>query len=317
MRPSFTIRLFGTLEVERGDRRLPPFPTRTAASLFAYLVLNRERSHARERLVGFFWPDASGSTALKRLRTALWRVRSVVDPDDGDASSVVTGPAGVTFARDVECRIDVAEFEETIDAARTARDDGTARERIELLRRAISLYRGDLLEDVYDEWCLVERERLRRLVVGCYEELMEIAAARGRWRTAVSHGHEMLRHDPLREHVHRYLMRLYSRMGNRPAALQQFERCRVLLRDALDVEPMKRTRDLKRAIEEESTDPSGPVPELYGPASRPPSSPPPGSDAARSLFDSAARDVEHALRKMRRALHRTDRRPPDPGSDPV
>src|SRR4030042_150031 len=51
------IRLLGGLELGRDGRVLDQLPLRAARSLFAYLVLNRERAHTRDLLAGTFWPD--------------------------------------------------------------------------------------------------------------------------------------------------------------------------------------------------------------------------------------------------------------------
>ena len=48
--------------------------SRPAQSLFAYLALNSETSHRREKLARIFWPDSPESTGRQNLRHALWRI---------------------------------------------------------------------------------------------------------------------------------------------------------------------------------------------------------------------------------------------------
>src|SRR5262249_26001097 len=54
--------------------------------------------------------------------------------------------------------------------------------------------------------------------------------------------------DPLQEHVHRALMRLYAAQGRYDAALSQYERCRQELLQQLGVRPDSETEELARAI---------------------------------------------------------------------
>ncbi|HRV95677.1 MAG TPA: BTAD domain-containing putative transcriptional regulator, partial [Anaerolineae bacterium] len=54
--------------------------------------------------------------------------------------------------------------------------------------------------------------------------------------------------EPWREEAHRYLMLLLARDGQRSAALAQFEICRRMLADELDVEPGQETMALYEAI---------------------------------------------------------------------
>src|SRR5687767_12281770 len=72
------IRMFGRLEMTLGAERLRPFATRKSRSLFAYLLLYRDRCHPRDVLAGMFWGEYPEPVARKHLRDALWRIRQVV-----------------------------------------------------------------------------------------------------------------------------------------------------------------------------------------------------------------------------------------------
>ena len=69
-----------------------------------------------------------------------------------------------------------------------------------------------------------------------------------RWMTALRCGQQILTLDPLREDVHRELIRLHLRRGHRALALHQYEQCRAVLDDELGVEPMEETRALCAAL---------------------------------------------------------------------
>src|SRR5688572_220693 len=78
------VHLLGGVEVFRADTLLPAFPTQKSLSLFAYLVLARGRLVHRDTLCGHFWGDQTDVEARKALRTCLWRIRSVIEPDEED-----------------------------------------------------------------------------------------------------------------------------------------------------------------------------------------------------------------------------------------
>jgi DNA-binding SARP family transcriptional activator len=242
------IRLFGGVQLSRGDAPLPPFPTQRARSLFAYLVLNRARPHARELLIDHLWGEEGSAIGRKGLRMALWRVRAVVDPPQGDGSapplSVTTATVG--FNGDSDFWLDVEEFESLVQAT-GSREDVTELE-ASRLERAVALYRGDLLEEIYDDWCLYDRERLRLLYHSALERLMRFEQVRSDWSAAILRGQQLLALDPLMEPVHRELMRCYLARGSRGAALRQFDDCARILRDELDIAPMPETVELCRTI---------------------------------------------------------------------
>jgi DNA-binding SARP family transcriptional activator len=77
---------------------------------------------------------------------------------------------------------------------------------------------------------------------------MHIAAARADLKAAIGHGRRILAEDPLRESMHREVMRLCLRDGQRAEALRQFAECRRILDHELQVEPMPETLALYREL---------------------------------------------------------------------
>lgn len=243
------IHLFGGLQLLRDGRRLPSFPTQKSRALFAFLVMHRERLHPRDVLMGIFWGDRPDSVARKCLRTDIWRVRGVVEASPGaDASYLRILGDELGFDRHSDHWLDVAEFERCIQRVGGRRGEELTAEQADLLSYAVEIYRGDLLDGLYDEWCVYERERLRLMYLGALETLLHYHQAREEWNEAIALGQRLLGVDPLREHVHRDLMRCFLQQGNRAAALKQFGHCERLMRTELDVEPMEETRALRDRI---------------------------------------------------------------------
>ena len=241
------IRLFGGLSLQREGCPLPSFATQKARGLFAFLVFHRERPYPRDVLMGHFWGDRPESVARKCLRTDIWRVRQVVEPGEGAACIQVLGDQ-VGFDPASDHWLDVDEFERKLESVPEGAGAPLSEEQARVLADAAGLYRGDLLEGVYDDWCLFERERLRLRYLGALERLARHHQDRGDWREASVVAQRLLSHDPLREHVHRDLMRCHAHLGDRPAALRQYEHCRLLLRRELDVYPMRETTALCEEI---------------------------------------------------------------------
>ena len=229
------IQLFGGLRICRGEQPLPGFPTQKSRGLFAYLALNHGRSHSRSTLVGRFWGDSPESVARKNLRTDIWRIRAVLEPRGVEPGSCLAICQDEVALNDAGHHwLDIQEFEARLEEAGPADPDPRA---ARLLRAAVELYRGDLLDGMYDEWCIFERERLRLRYLEALERLIRHHLARGEWTDAAAYGQRLLAHDALREHVHRAVIRCHLALGDRAAALRQFETCARLLRQELEVEP--------------------------------------------------------------------------------
>ncbi|NJO35577.1 MAG: hypothetical protein HC869_23375 [Rhodospirillales bacterium] len=122
------------------------------------------------------------------------------------------------------------------------------------LRVAVELIGGELMEGLsvdeagFEQWLQTERERFRVLACSVHARLMARAEQSGRLQEALASGLKLLSLDPLQEHVHRTLMRMYAAHGRRDAALAQYERCRHELEKQLGVRPEPETEELARSI---------------------------------------------------------------------
>jgi DNA-binding SARP family transcriptional activator len=144
--------------------------------------------------------------------------------------------------------LDVAAFEEQVKKFLVTPVEIVEERKVQKLRNAMQLYRGELLEGFYDDWALRERERLRTLYLNGLAYLMSVARYQGNYETGLAYGHQILELDPLREEIHRELMRLYLDNQQRPLAVRQYKTCCAVLRAELDIEPMLETQTLYAQI---------------------------------------------------------------------
>ena len=247
------IRLFGGVEVYHAGSLLPSFPTQRAQSLFAYLVLGRGRPFPRESLIGLFWGERPEAVARKSLRTELWRIRSVLEPEGVPQGSYIqTEGQQIRFHPALGAWTDAWEFEDRMNALEGLEGDELDREQLFELTRAVKLYRGSLLEGVYDDWCLGLQDRMKARYLGGLEALVRHYRTRADWTTSIALAHRILQIDPLREQVHRELMLCHYATGNRPLAILQYHECATILQRELDLEPMAETERLYDQIRSES-----------------------------------------------------------------
>jgi DNA-binding SARP family transcriptional activator len=242
------IKLFGTLELERDGQPLPRFASRKSGELLAYLALHRKAPHTREHLAGMFWGESAEERARHTLNTTLWRINRVLEPPQSAAGShayLRVSPQHIGFNSASGVWLDVAEFESRCQLAEQTDEPD---QRFTLYSQAIHLYRGDLLADCYEDWCIVERERLQGLYVRALAQLMAHNSSNADYDRAIDCARRILSCDPLREEVHRDLMRLHLNAGQPAAALRQYRQCEDLLKDELGVEPAPETRALLTPI---------------------------------------------------------------------
>lgn len=196
--------------------------------LLTYLALRAPSS--RRQLAAEVWPEATEPHAHGSLRTALWRARALHPAlVVCDAETAQLGP---------EVTVDVGDLVRDVRAL----SRGHASERLRALPEA--LCDGELCPGWYDDWLLLERERVRQLRLHALEGVAGVLAAEGAYVLAVEAAIAAVRADPLRESAHRVLIAVHLHEGNPSEALRQYRRCCDLLSRELGVRPSSRLDDL-------------------------------------------------------------------------
>lgn len=245
------IRAFGRLQMQYGSKMVTSFPTHHVEELLGYFLLHQGVTLAREKIITLLWPCTSAEKARGRFSTTLWRLRTLFDAIDlSPQSCLQAGREWITFSPDpsLQLDIDITTFTRHITQAQFAADETTCEQS---LKDALALYKGELYEGIYADWCLLERERLARLHLRALGQLMVAYMQRHAYEAAVDLGRRILHEDPLREEVHRALMHCYWQTGQHTRALQQFQLCSQALIEELHILPMVETIELYRHMIEE------------------------------------------------------------------
>jgi DNA-binding SARP family transcriptional activator len=205
---------------------LPPSVQRLLAHLGLY------DAQARTAIAGTLWPEVADEQAHASLRTTLWRLQKVVPGLVDSSHSTVRLNAGVA--------VDVRELDEWV---RMVLSPGSEVERAAIPRAAL---RGELLPGWYEDWVLVERERVRQMRVHALERLSERLMEASHFAEAVQAATAAVVAEPLRESAHRALIRVHFHEGNVIEGLRQYETYRALVHDELALAPTSLMDELVR-----------------------------------------------------------------------
>lgn len=192
------------VELQPASRRLLAF--------VALLPRGVERMFAALQL----WPEHSEDRAKANLRSALWRLNKV------DAPLVVSTKTHLQLDRTVW--VDVRHG---MDALATADDDGIA---------PFASIANELLPDWYDDWLMIERERLRQLTMAGLEDKARRALDDDDTAVAIQFALRSAAVDPARESAHRLVIEAQLAEGNQCAARRSLTIYRGLLTQ-LGLEP--------------------------------------------------------------------------------
>lgn len=245
---AISFQLFGKFCAHCSERELDLHALKEQ-ELLSYLLVYRNRPHSREMLASLLWGESSTEKSKKYLRQALWHLQNALESKAGAASGVlVIENEWVQLNAEAEMWLDVAEFEQAFALAQGVAGCNMTESFVEALQKAVQVYRGDLLEGWYQDWCLFERERLQNIYFLILDKLMSYCEAHRDYEKGQIYGSLILRYDHARERTHRQLMQFHHNAGDRTAALRQYERCAAALHEELGVKPERATTALYERI---------------------------------------------------------------------
>jgi DNA-binding SARP family transcriptional activator len=251
------IRIFGRFRVvydDGAEAKLTP----TAQTLLAYLLVQRAYC-TRDVLATLCWGDQPDEQARSCLSTALWRLRRSLETAEvpHGAYLLTTTTGEVSFNWESQHWLDLATFEHEVKRVLALPPEALDPSHASALQNALGLCTGDLLEGFYDDWALRQRERVRTMYLDSLSRLMRYHHSRGAYEESVAAAQKILACDPLREEIHREVMRLHLKTGQRALAVRQFRICREVLADELGIPPMAETQALYHQIMQDADEPHG------------------------------------------------------------
>lgn len=232
------VRLLGQFDL-RADGKRVVLPTRAAQSLFAFLILTAGTAHRREKLAGQFWPETLDENARGYLRRELWRIRKALSsPHVSPSEYLLAEELTIAFSPQSDYWLDVAQLER----------DLTPQDSPEVRINQVSVYQGELLPGFYEDWVVLERQRLQALFEDRMQQLLECLVAEKRWTTVLEWGEKWLALGATPEPAYRALMLAHAARGDMSKVAALYQRCVEGLRDDLGVEPSVETRALYEGL---------------------------------------------------------------------
>jgi len=229
--------LLGPLELRGHDAEPVTVSTRKRREVLAMLGLSLNHVVPVGRLLTAVWGEDPPRQARSALQGHVAQLRKVLGSD----MTLATRESGYVLTANPRS-IDVYEFRQLVEQAR----DAAPARAVDLLRRALDLYRGEPLAgmesaELRDAAAMFEQDRLAAL-----EQLTERLAELGRGPETLPQLQQAALAHPFRESLTAALMIALYQDGRQAEALAVYQRIRLRLADELGVDP---SSALSRAYE--------------------------------------------------------------------
>ncbi len=213
------IKLLGQFKLTIDNQNIPlsQWKSSKALMILKYLAANRQKGFIpREVLIEMLWPEQDMQKTSSRFNMAMSALRKTLEPQLAPkAPSLYIERKKDMYAlyQDTRINIDVEVFAQTIAIAQ--KEESTSKKGLATYLTALSIYKGKFLaEDLYEEWCIQQREQFSTDYLKMLKEIIAIYEAQKDLEKSIFYTKEILTANPYDEGAFKRLMIFFSQSGN-------------------------------------------------------------------------------------------------------
>ena len=249
------IRTFGSFLVSSGDERYSSRAQRSNKlwQLFKYFLTNRGKLVSPYSVINDLWPNTENADPIAALQDLVYRLRQLfsdVTTESGDPMiNIEFSQGSYRFTLSSEVWLDVNEFLVLSQRASESRSTNTPKA-IRMYLEAISLYEGDYLPGIYENWLLAPRQHYRRIFIQNLQEVVQLLRDSGDYDQIVQVCESVLLNENEwlleAEQLHRHFLEALIRTGRTVEAFGHHQAVSDLLEREVGVSPPVSMQQLER-----------------------------------------------------------------------
>jgi LuxR family transcriptional regulator, maltose regulon positive regulatory protein len=247
-----TINLLGPVEIFRDPHR--PFAadawtTRRARDILCFIATRPHRRASKDTIIDTFWGEADFDATEKNFHPTISHIRKALNNNQLIKQNFLLYRDGdYLLNTEFHYLVDTVEFDRLMEQGEAARRLGKPEQQIKAFEDAVSLYRGDFMQNVYDDWTEELRAYYREQYFRLLETLAVLAQKMEDWLRSIQWARKILKDDPYREDIHCLVMRGQGALGKREAIKEQYQNLQRLLKEELGVSPSTETQKTYREL---------------------------------------------------------------------
>lgn len=240
------IRLLGSVEALVGDVPVALGGPKQAG-LFTLIALHRNETVSIDRIVETTWQGAPPAGVRGQIQVYVSNLRRALAEAGGERDRIQTRRSGYVL-RAADTEVDLARFETLTARARDSVRAGRLGPAAELLRQALSLWRGEAFEDIPVGFAEAEAARLEAMRLAALGTRLIVDLALGRCAEVAAESQALVRTYPLHEGLWARLVLALHCDGRSAEALDTYRRARTVLRSQVGMEPGPELRNVASLV---------------------------------------------------------------------
>lgn len=248
VRPSLRASFFGRFELFCGEETLTLRRNGKALAILKYLLAHNSRTVSQDHLMEWLWPESNARKARWSLNSAIYVLRGILNeclPSLPPPGYLIFEEGKYRLSPKLRISSDTKEFDARYENGCRLEKVGHLMEAVREYEKAIALYRDDyLVEDLYEDWTMIERERLANAYMDMMGRIAVYYMEVGELRESIRTCYRILEREHCHEDTHRLLITCYLRLGARDRALRQYRLCEEALSRRYGMPPSLETQAL-------------------------------------------------------------------------
>lgn len=246
--PLLTVKLFGGLQILRGDLTSGQQPLRLRSpkteELFAFLLCHG--SVSRELIIDTLWDGLETEKASKNLNSTLYYIRKAVGtPEKGN---FIAADRNVIRIDREAINCDLYRFEDVVKQISQQPKNNIS----SLCKEVEMLYSGPLLQGKSYEWAVEKTRKIEQDYIKVLELAGNFFLEQHRLHDALHYFNEILKIDLLREDMAYQVLSIYLSLGRTNEALRYYRELEKLMGQELGMAPSPLLENLIEQVQHNS-----------------------------------------------------------------
>ena len=235
---------FGKAQISDQEKR-----TSKILKLLQYLIVHMHRLIPQSELIDVFCDGEAMRNPGNSLRTMIYRARSLLATAGFELADdmIISKSGGYTWNSNIPYIVDVDEFEQLYETTITS---SITKEHLDVLLRAVEIYKGDFLPDSAGEsWVMPLGRRYRSMYIICVHKALKLLIEDNRSEEAERLCADALRVDPFDEKILEYRLRALLAQDKNQDALDEYKRMETMFFEVMGVSFSESLRKLYNQIQ--------------------------------------------------------------------
>ena len=211
------IKFLGKVKIEYdGIDITDKFGAKTKA-LLSLLILNKDKSLNREKIISYLWPDSSEDSGRFNLRFNLWQLRNIIGLDENGNKFLHTGRSHCNINVNYKYNCDV------IDIKKINLKENVTIKKLEELRKK---FNGEFFEGFYFKNCnnfneniILERSYFEEQKIKILLKLVSLYEIESNYEECNEILKELISIEPYDEEIALRILEIYEKNGKRSLAI--------------------------------------------------------------------------------------------------